>query len=213
MSTPRHRRLLALGAGFVLVVAGIPAFAQPNLRSTFPGRRVGGGTRGECSARALANLVPESSVYAPGSSRLLGVLEGPSAKPRPVLVSFQPEGVTRGGASAARTLTLPATAAGIVLFRLPDAPLPLRWESTFQCDGAAASNDDPLSFVSSSSPPALSLLVGDASAVDRKLQLSLQQLLKACGSSVPRQQVAQAFGLTDVIKDDWPSQLPVLCLK
>ena len=56
--------------------------AQANPRSTFPGRRVGGGTRGECSsARTLVHLVPATSVYAPGASGLVGLVQGPSDSP------------------------------------------------------------------------------------------------------------------------------------
>jgi hypothetical protein len=213
MPSHRCRGLLVLGAVLVLAGADMPALAQPNLRSTFPGRRIGGGTRGECSARVLANLVPDSSVFSPGSSRVLGILEGPTANPRPVLISFQAQAAGSGASAPRRTVTLPAAAAGVVLFRQPDAPLPLRWESTYQCDGASTTaNDDPLAFVSASSPPALSLLVSDPSAEDRQLQQTLKTLLKACGSTVPRQQIAQGFGLGDAIKDDWPAQLPVRCL-
>ena len=212
MSSHHCHRLLALGAALALAGSGLPVLAQPNLRSTFPGRRIGGGTRGECSARLLANLVPDSSVFAPGAARLLGIVEGPTANPRPVLISFQAEGSSGSGAASRRTLTLPAGTAGVVLFRLPDAALPLRWESTFQCDGGTAPSDDPLSFVSASSPPALSLLVGDATPADRALQQGLQKLLQACGRSLPRLQIAQSFALGDAIKDDWPNQLPVRCL-
>ena len=54
-------------------------FAQADLRSSFPGGRVGGGTRGECSARLLAHLVTENSIYAPGRTLQVGLLEGPTA--------------------------------------------------------------------------------------------------------------------------------------
>ena len=37
-----------------------------DLRSQFPGRRVGGGTRGECSARYLALIVNPDSIFSPG---------------------------------------------------------------------------------------------------------------------------------------------------
>ena len=33
-----------------------------NIGLAFPGRRVGGGTRGECSARKIMHLVPESNI-------------------------------------------------------------------------------------------------------------------------------------------------------
>ena len=51
-------------------------------RNSFPGRRVGGGTRGECAARPIVHLVPSSSVFAPGDLLLIAVLEGPSSNPQ-----------------------------------------------------------------------------------------------------------------------------------
>ena len=66
------------------------ALAETNLRSSFPGRRVGGGTRGECTARLVAHLVPKSNVFAPGSSGLIAILQGPSANLNPLIVAFKP---------------------------------------------------------------------------------------------------------------------------
>ena len=96
--------------------------AQPNLRSTFPGRRIGGGTRGECTARVLAHLVPASSVFAPGSSGLIALLEGPTANPRPLLVALR-EANAAGSSDAASARSqrrqLPASGAGVTLLALP----------------------------------------------------------------------------------------------
>ena len=39
-------------------------------RNTFPGRRIGGGTRGECAARPVLHLVPSSNVFSPGEFQL-----------------------------------------------------------------------------------------------------------------------------------------------
>lgn len=206
-----HRRpsLLILGVILALTGASLPAVAQPNLRSTFPGRRVGGATRGECSARLIAHLVPSSSVYAPGQTRLLGIVEGPSANPRPIQISFRPEGTASGAAS--QQISLPAAGAGVVLINMPKGQLPTRWESSYQCDAASAPSDDPLAFVSSGSPPALSLLVQDATPEDLTLQQALQKLHKACGGSIAKAELAGSFALTDVIREDWPAQLPVRC--
>ena len=77
-------------------------------RSTFPGRRVGGGTRGECSARILVHLVPENSVFAPGATGILGLVQGPATNPVSLELSFQPEGV-----GSATTRTLPAASASL----------------------------------------------------------------------------------------------------
>jgi len=205
--------LLLFGAILIQSAAAFTAQAQTNLRSSFPGRRVGGATRGECSARLIAHLVPSSSVYAAGDAGLLGILEGPSNSPRPIQVSFQPEqGATSAGSPSPSTLTLPAAGAGIVLFSRPSGQQPLRWESSYLCDSQTETGaDDPLSFVSAGSPPALSLLINDTTAEDGAVQQALQKLRKACGGSVSRAEVASSFGLTDVITDAWPAQLPVRC--
>ena len=74
----------------VMSVGLVPsiAVAQVDPRSVFPGRRVAGGTRGDCAARILAHLVPPSSVYAPGSAALLGLLQGPAETPTSVDIKF-----------------------------------------------------------------------------------------------------------------------------
>ncbi|MEB3331516.1 MAG: hypothetical protein VKI83_03370 [Synechococcaceae cyanobacterium] len=204
--------LLALGAETL----GAAALAQTNLRSTFPGRRIGGGTRGECTARLLAHLVPANSVFAPGASRTLGLLEGPVANPRPLLLEFRP--LSSGGSADKASSTrvsrdLPAAPAGVTLITLAaGTSASTVWESSYRCglDGAAAA--DPLAFVEAAAPPALSLVVSDVTAADKASQAALARLRAACGSAVPRQEVAQAFGLADVINADWPAQLPVRCL-
>ncbi|MCT0223676.1 hypothetical protein [Synechococcus sp. CS-1328] len=215
------RPLQALVPGLLLLLAAslLPeVLAQSTLRSTFPGRRVGGGTRGECSARLVANLVPSTSVFAPGSSLQIGLLEGPTANPRPLRLSFRPLN-SSGSADAARSSgsqrLLPASPAGVTLLALPALKVPTVWESAYQCEeGSAAPADDPLAFVQSESPPAVSLLVADNDSTpeDKPLQSALQQLRKSCGSTVPRAQVAKAFGLADVVTGEWPAQLPVRCL-
>ena len=195
-----------VGVSAAAVLLSIEALAQVDLRSTFPGRRVGGATRGECSARLLAHLVPESSVYAPGTPVTLAVLEGPTATPYPLLVSLRPQA---GGAAFSRTL--PASAAGVTLLQLTPLQAATVWESSYRCDEGQPVSADPLSFVSASSPPALSLLVADRTPADRTVEASLQSLRRHCGKSVPKQQLARDFGLDELKTADWPDQLPVRC--
>jgi len=204
------RAALLVAALFTLAVELTPAASAGPQRSSFPGRRIGGATRGECSARLIAHLVPVDSVYAPGASRVLGILEGPTGNPRPVQVSFRAES---GG--AASSLNLPAMGPGITLFRQPVLQGPTLWETFYRCGSgstpAEAATADPLAFVSNDSPPALSLLVSDANSEDVKIQQSLQSLKKACGGSIARAELARSFGLSDVLTGDWPEQLPVRC--
>lgn len=201
---------------FALLVLPLAASAQPDLRSTFPGRRIGGGTRGECSARLLAHLVPSSSVYAPGAGLIIGLLEGPTAQPRPLQVTFRP--LSNAGTAAqaqGRTTTreLPAAPTGVVLLSVAPVKGATIWESGYRCEDAsgAAAGADPLDFVQSVSPPAVSLLVSDVLPDDKTIQAGLKTLRAFCGKSVATAEVAKTFALADVVTLDWPSQLPVRC--
>ena len=117
---------------FLAAFALAPAvgFAQADLRSSFPGRRVGGGTRGECSARLLAHLVPANSIYAPGRSLQVGLLEGPTANPKPIEIQFRRwSGAPSDQMSEATLATseLPASTAGITLISLEALNVPAVW--------------------------------------------------------------------------------------
>jgi hypothetical protein len=100
-------------AGLGLTAGALPGpvFGQVDLRSTFPGRRVGGGTRGECSARTLAHLVPINSVYSPGTSGDLGLVQGPTANPVSLTMTFIPN--SGGGVESVRILD--AASVGLIL--------------------------------------------------------------------------------------------------
>lgn len=192
------------------------AAAQTNLRNSFPGRRIGGGTRGECSARLLAHLVPTNSVFAPGSAGLIGLLEGPTAEPRPLELSFRP--LTNAGSadlSQARSSTrvLPPAPAGVILVKAAEIKTPTIWESGYRCGdpAAAKAGADPLDFVQSGSPPATSLLVSDIQQVDKPIEASLRQLHTLCGKTVATAGFAKTFGLEDVVTLGWPQELPVRC--
>ena len=209
MNFTAMKAVLLIGAGLSVLHALMPitALAQPSLRSSFPGRRVGGGTRGECSARILAHLVPNNSVFAPGAISQLGLVQGPTANPVSLNISFQPKS---GGASTTRTL--PAAPAAVILISGSSISAPTIWESEFDCasaDGSASS--DPLAFVETTSPPAVSLLVPDPDASDAPVQAALKKLRSSCGSSVPTTSTLQTFGLADLVTAEWPKQIPVRC--
>lgn len=212
---PAKRRALCAAIPLLAALAAGPALAQSDLRSTFPGRRVGGATRGECASRLVVHLVPPSSVLAPGSAGL-GVLLGPSLTPHPLAIELRPLG--RGGAPD-RSLTpllqrtLSATPAGVTLLPLTGVQVPTVWESSYVCADAAApaAAADPLSFVESAAPPALSLLVPTGTAQDLKTQAALRELRRSCGATVATADLAKSFGLDDLLRSDWPERLPVRC--
>ena len=206
-------RSAPLLVALALVAQASTALAQPNLRSTFPGRRIGGGTRGECAARVLAHLVPASSVFAPGAGGLIGLVEGPTANPRPIQAAFRQANAS-GSSAAARELILqrqlPANGPGVTLLSVP-LKGPTVWESTYACDEGPGDPSDPLAMVSSQTPPAVSLLLLDPTSADIALQARLKALRSLCGKTITREQLAADFDLRDVINAEWPAQLPVRC--
>ena len=207
-SSPLQTALaVSLGISVSLALSPLAGLAQTDLRNSFPGRRVGGGTRGECSARTLLHLVPDSSVFAPGASGDLALVQGPTANPVSLTMTFKPEA---GGASTSQTL--PASPAGVTLVSRSSISAPTIWESGFDCaSGDDAASADPLSFIETASPPAVSLLLSTAEASDTQVQKSLQSLRQSCGGTVPAAETLAQFGLADVVTAEWPQQLPVRC--
>lgn len=201
------------GRSFVLIVAGLigctlglSPHGLTDSRSTFPGRRVGGGTRGECTARILAHLVPANSVFGLSSAGDIAMVHGPTANPVSLTISLKPEA---GGDGFSRSL--PAAPAGITLIRVEPIRVPMVWESGFDCSSGSDAAADPLSFVTTAAPPAVSLLLPNQEPADVDVQQALQALRQSCGSTVPTAATLSRFGLADLVTSQWPSQLPVRC--
>ncbi|QNI80667.1 putative conserved secreted protein [Synechococcus sp. RS9909] len=194
--------MLAL-AWLLTALAAVSVQAQS--RNAFPGRRIGGGTRGECAARQIIHLVPESSVYTPGATRLIAWLEGPTSDPRPLQLTLRQQ----DAAVFSRTME---TGGGprLVLFSVPaTVAFPLVWESSYQCADAPAA--DEFGFLGVEAPPAKSLLLKESVSGEAMLSPQLEALQANCGSSIPLQPLAAAFGLEDLISSQWPEMIPVVC--
>jgi hypothetical protein len=163
----------------------------------------------------LAHLVPSDSVYATDGTGLVGILQGPARDPRPVELSFRPyeNPAGNGGRQDSRTLTLPASPAGLTLLRLPAVDQPTVWESRYRCEEADPDNGDPLSFVVNTVPPVVSLLIEPAApgTADRGVQTKLAELKSRCGGTVSTASLGKAFGMGDLMATNWPAELPVRC--
>ncbi len=173
-------------------------------RNSFPGRRVGGGTRGECVSRLIVHLVPESSVFAPGKEGVIGWLEGPSRDPKPIEISL----LKRNKPVFMRSIV--SSGPRLVLLRLLQTQLfPIVWESAYRC--AESQAGDEFGFIGVESPPAKSLLVDESRLIDSAVQDQLKELLLTCDSKVPLSKIKLLFGLEDVINSQWPQEVPVMC--
>ena len=218
LRTPRLS-CLAITVLTLCVVGLAPTAADAQLdigiRNSFPGRRIGGGTRGECWTRLFAHLVPANSVYAPGSPPLIAVLEGPAKTPRPLIIELRSvlaNGLPDPNAKSVFKRTLLPEPEGIRLIILSKLAQPVSWTSSYFCPDSPVPSEESLFFVSRSEPPPLTLLLpSNPSPDDRKVWDTLGLLYKACGKTFPRQEVKRLFGFSDLLGDDWPENLPVRC--
>ena len=180
-----------------VALAGQAALAQPDSRNSFPGRRVGGGTRGVCTSRLIAHLAPANNIQrVPSAGPVrLAVLQGPTSETYPLQIALD----------GRPSVQLPASPAGVVVFRIPPIGSDTRWQSSYVCPAGASDTDDPLNFVTAAAPPALSLLRPSSDANDQ-----LPGLLSRCGGSVDVEQIEQWLGV-EALPGEWPQQLPVRC--
>lgn len=187
-------------AAFVLMavaLAGQTALAQTDSRNSFPGRRVGGGTRGVCTSRLIAHLAPANNIQrvpAAGPVRL-AVLQGPTSEPYPLQIALD------GRAS----VQLPASPAAVVVLSISPIRSDTRWQSSYVCPAGTAAADDPLNFVVAAAPPALSLLRPSSDVDDQ-----LPGWSSRCGGSVDLAEIEQWLGV-EALPGEWPQQLPVRC--
>lgn len=199
--------------GVLLAASIVPVSANPDPRSTFPGRRVGGGTRGECTARLLVHLVPENSVFSPGATRWLGLLQGPTQSPKQLMVDLRrlvAAGTLENAQDRLQQLRFPPSTAGVTLFRAP-LTKGVVWESSYQCRSTQPGNlglEDETGF---DAPPAISLLLDDNTIVDRHIQGQLRDLHGQCNRSVSKEQLITQFNLSSLDLSNWPDDLPVRC--
>jgi len=186
-----------------------------SLRSTFPGRRVGGGTRGECTSRAIIHLVPSSSQYSMplDGEPLIGLVQGPTDVLSPLEITFRPltsQPIQAKAQNSVVTLLLDPSPASIVLLEPKLKSRTVVWESAFKCIDTSFNSE--FDFVSNGSPPALSLLTIQSNNKNTEISGALNDLKLLCGSDVSTENTFEKFGLIDLMTPDWPSVLPVRCL-
>lgn len=158
----------------------------------FPLRREGGGTRGACAARLVAHLVPPGGQLDPGPAPILGLIEGDSPEPAPLVLRW-PGGEAiepaRRGASL-RLLLLPGTVGNGL------------WESFPACEGSAEPQ----------APPARSLLspAPGAAAANRAAREALRALWRQCGQRITTATLLATWDYPH-LADQLPPTLPVIC--
>ena len=175
--------------------------------------RSSGGTRGTC-LNLWVQLVPPSNRFNPGSSRLIALLQGPSAQPTAMAVEFS----TLAGDPVGMQ-TLPPQGVGVRLLQLPEADRPvlrqpLVWESFPTCQPNKPPTRSTLVAepLLDQGPSPKSLAVRSPHSLVERSQQALKDLSNACGAITNTKSLLEAF---DFQVDEWaaklPAQLPVSC--
>jgi len=168
--------------------------------------RSSGGTRGTC-LNLWVQLVPPSNRFNPGSSRLIALLQGPSAQPTAMAVAFTTLAGDPVGGQA-----LPAQGVGVRLLTLPEADRPvlrqpLVWESFPTCQPNKPPTRSTLVAepLLDQGPGPKSLAVRSPQSFAERSQRALKDLSKACGRMAETKSLLEAFDFQVV---EWAAKLP-----
>ena len=127
---------LLVPPGSAQITLGGSILDTGGMRNSFPGRRIGGGTRGECWSRLFAHLLPANSIFTLGSSRLIGFLEGPAPNPQPVRLELRsllllPDGRSSINKEPLLRREFSPLFYGVTLILLPKLTNAVVWSSTY----------------------------------------------------------------------------------
>lgn len=168
--------------------------------------RASGGTRGTC-LNLWAHLVPQSNRFNPGSSRLIALLQGPSAQPTAMAVAFS----TLAGDPVGMQ-TLPPQGVGVRLLQLPEADRPvlrqpLVWESFPTCQPNKPPTRTTLVAepLLDQGPSPKSFAVRSPQSLVERSQQALKDLRKDCGRMAETKSLLEAFDFQVV---EWAAKLP-----
>ena len=98
-----------------------------NIGLAFPGRRVGGGTRGECSARKIMHLVPESNIAFQNELGHFALIIGPSNDPKDININFKEFEETQKNKIDLNDFKIKASKEKVFLISIPSQEVPLFW--------------------------------------------------------------------------------------
>lgn len=181
-------------------------------RQTFPGRRIGGGTRGKCNSRLLVHLVPSSNIYTPDSSKNIALLIGPSNEPKSLLIKFSKEKTEKE--LIQDTQVLDSSTSKVIIIKSPDVNFPIIWESSFDCNKENKTHNDPLNFVESFAPPAKTLIKNKSQNNEDKLNANkILNLTAKCNQKIYFNHLLNLFDLNELRETIQPgSKINIECI-
>ena len=188
-----------------------------NIGSAFPGRRLGGGTRGECSARKIMHLVPDNNILFHNSEGQIALIIGPSSSPKDVKIAFKPysspDGNFNGPSPEIDELFISNSSEKIILLNIPKKKFPFTWESAFECsdDNEESFDGFGFNFIQDNSPPAISLIAPESLQKKNNSEDKILWLSKYCGKNISQNELNKKFKINELFDENWSEEISVDC--
>ncbi len=188
-----------------------------NIGSAFPGRRLGGGTRGECSARKIMHLVPDNNILFHNSEGQIALIIGPSSSPKDVKIAFEPysspDGNFNGPSPEIDELFISNSSEKIILLSIPKKKFPFTWESAFECsdDNEESFDGFGFNFIQDNSPPAISLIAPESLQKKNNSEDKILWLSKYCGENISQNELNKKFKINELFDENWSEVISVDC--
>ena len=188
-----------------------------NIGSAFPGRRLGGGTRGECSARKIMHLVPDNNILFHNSEGQIALIIGPSSSPKDVKIAFKPysssDGNFNGPSPEIDELFISNSSEKIILLNIPKKKFPFTWESAFECsdDNEDSFDGFGFNFIQDNSPPAISLIAPESLQKKNNSEDKILWLSKYCGKNISQNELNKKFQINELFDENWSEEIYVDC--
>ena len=188
-----------------------------NIGSAFPGRRLGGGTRGECSARKIMHLVPDNNILFHNSKGQIALIIGPSNSPKDVKIAFKPysspDGTYNGPSPEIDDLFIPNSSEKIIFLNIPKKQFPFTWESAFECSDNNEDSFDGFgfNFIQDNSPPAISLIAPESYVKTNNTEDKISWLSSYCEKSIAQEKLIEKFNISELFDSNWSNKINVEC--
>ena len=207
-------------SALILVSSIFPKYLisqEINIGSAFPGRRLGGGTRGECSARKIMHLVPDNNILFHNSEGQIALIIGPSSSPKDVKIAFKPysspDGNFNGPSPEIDELFISNSSEKIILLNIPKKKFPFTWESAFECsdDNEESFDGFGFDFIQDNSPPAISLIAPESLQKKNNSEDKILWLSKYCGKNISQNELNKKFQINELFDENWSEEIYVDC--
>ena len=182
-----------------------------NIGLAFPGRRVGGGTRGECSARKIMHLVPESNIAFQNELGHFALIIGPSNDPKDININFKEFEPTQTNTIDLKDLKIKASKEKVFLISIPSQDVPFILESSFDCNDNTDMGFD-FNFIQDSSPPAQTLIAPSSYQGNKNKEDKMVWLSKFCDSNISQSSLSEKFQIGEFFDENWAKEINVTCL-